>query len=400
MHPRLRALFNSADHQALYAGVMRRLEGRLGPILFRVAETPLFFTHELRDRLVHDALEVVEQLSRPETLAHCRQAVPARFDAPGMDELPNTVQVDFALVQGADGKLEGKLIELQGFPSLYSLMPVKAEAWAEEMARVPGLEGPWSCFVGRGREEGLALLRDTIVAGNDPEQVVLVDVKPELQKTASDFVATKQLFDVDSVCVTELIKRGRKLYRRKQGREVPVARIYNRMVFDEIEVKKVPVPFDWREELDVTWCSHPNWYWTWSKFCLPMLDHPSVPRARLLSEIERVPEDLANYVLKPLYSFAGAGVVIDVTRADVDAVPADQREGWVLQEKIEYAPAITMPEGSGVKAEVRVMLARPPGAKRAEPVLLLVRLSRGKMLGVDFNKNMTWVGGTVGMWLA
>jgi hypothetical protein len=398
VHPKLRPLYNASFGPACYRKVLDTLERQLGPIPFRMAETPLLLTHDLRDRLVADARAVVAQLSSPAMLERCKAAIPERYRVPGMDALPNTAQVDFALVQGADGRLEGKLIELQGFPSLYALETMMSDAFAEIMAEMPGLAGPWTCLL-KPRDEALDLLRRTLLGGCDPEEVVLVDIDPPHQKTAPDFAATKQLFGIDAVCVTSLEKRGRALYRRKDGRRIPVRRIYNRMVFDEIEVKKVPVPFRWGDDLDVTWCSHPNWYWVWSKYCLPWLDHPSVPRSRLLSEIERLPEDLSRYVLKPLFSFAGSGVVIDVTREAIDKVPADQRDRWVLQEKIEYAPAIRMPEGTGVKAEVRVMFARPPEAKEMEPLILLVRLSRGKMLGVDYNHDLTWVGGTVGMWL-
>jgi hypothetical protein len=184
----------------------------------------------------------------------------------------------------------------------------------------------------------------------------------------------------------------------KDGKKLPVRRIYNRMVFDELEQKGYRLPFDFRDELDVTWCSHPNWYWVWSKFSLPSLDHPAIPRARFLSELKEMPEDLSRYVLKPLFSFAGAGVVIDVTPEDLARIPEAERDRWVLQEKIVYAPAFVAPDGGPVKAEIRVMLLRPPGAQKLVPHIFLVRLSRGKMLGVDHNKGHTWVGGSVGIW--
>jgi hypothetical protein len=170
------------------------------------------------------------------------------------------------------------------------------------------------------------------------------------------------------------------------------------MVFDELEVKRVEIPFRWTEDLDVTWCPHPNWYWVWSKYALPFLDHPAVPKARLLSQADPLPSDLSRYVLKPLFSYAGSGVVIDVTAEDVARIPAEQRQGWILQEKIDYAPAVIAPDGTEVKAEVRLMLMRPPEEKRLTPLICLVRLSRGKMLGVDQNKGLSWVGGSVGIW--
>jgi len=397
MDPRYRPLYNRIYSEGFFQKFMGSLVQELGEFPFRVAETPLLLTPELRDWLARSATEIVGQLSQPERLEKLKRAIPRERDVPGMDPLPNCVQVDFALVQGPSGRLEGRVVELQAFPSLYALMSMMAEAWGRALNEVPELRADWTCFIHQDRAQAMELMRRTIVGDCDPESVVLVDFEPENQKTSPDFWATQKMFGVDPVCVTKLVKRGRRLFRDKGGKEVPVHRIYNRMVFDELDVKGVKPPFDWRDDLDISWCSHPNWYWVWSKYALPFLDHPAIPRARFLSDFQELPEDLSRYVLKPLFSFAGAGVVIDVTREAVDQVPAEQRGGWVLQEKIEYAPAISMPDGNGVKVEVRMMLLRPPDARELKPILPLVRLSRGKMLGVDFNKNLTWVGGTVGI---
>lgn len=398
MDPELRATFNAAFNPGLYERMLEALSQRLGSIPFRVAESPLFLTPELRDALVRNAGEIMALASEPGLLARFRQAVPTRYDVPRMDALPNTAQVDFALVEGQDGKLQGKLIEMQGFPSVFSLMIAKSEAWATAMNEVPPLQGAWTCLLGPSREEAIELIRRTLLGGCLPEEVVLVDLDPEHQKTVPDFVATHQLFGIDAVDLLQLRIEGRKVLREKDGRWLPVKRIYNRVVFDELEAKGVQAPFKWTDDLDVAWCSHPNWFWVWSKVCLPYLKHPWVPASVFLSELHEIPEDLSRYVLKPLFSFAGTGVVIDVTRAAIEAVPPDQRGEWVLQEKIEYAPALRMPTGEGVKAEVRVMAVRPPDAEVLTPVLFLVRLSRGKMHGVDHNKDFTWVGSSVGMW--
>jgi len=392
-----RAAFNRAWTPELYGRYRARLEAQLGPIPFALAETPFFLTPALRDSLTRSALEIVQQLAQPELLATLMKVIPPKYDTPGMDRLPNCVQVDFAITPGPAGGLEGKVVELQAFPSGYAMMTYFADAWSAEFQSIPGLAGDWSCFV-RPREEGLRLMRDTILGGEAPEAVALVDFEPERQKTAPDFVATERLFGVESVCATQLVRQGRQLFRRKDGRLLPVRRIYNRMVFDELEQKGYRLPFAWNEALDVSWCSHPNWYWPWSKYSLPFLRHPAVPRSTFLSEVGTLPADLSGYVLKPLFSFAGAGVVIDVTPEDIARVPEEQRGGWVLQEKVTYAPAIHAPDGTQVKAEVRVMLLRPPAAPALEPVIHLVRLSRGKMLGVDQNKGLSWVGGSVGLW--
>lgn len=396
----LRRLYNAAYSDETYGRYMARLEGLLGcKIPFRVAETPFFIPAGLRAYLARSAREIIEQISEAPRLEKMKRAIPAAFDVPRMDHLPNCVQVDFAIVRGPTGELEGRVVELQAFPSLYALMVLQSDVMAEVLREIPGMPREWSIYFAEGgREAFVERFRRALLAGEDPASVVLLDLDPPAQKTYPDFVATKMLAGVDAVCPTTLIKDGRRLLREVGGRKVEVRRIYNRIVFDELEVKGITLPFRYTDDLDVTWLSHPNWYWTWSKFTLPFIDHPAVPRARYLSDLKEIPEDLSGYVLKPLFSFAGSGVNVDPTRADIEAVPDEQRAGWILQEKITYEPGIHMPDGTGVKAEVRMMFLRAPSEPTPELVLNLVRLSRGKMLGVDQNKNLTWVGGTVGMW--
>jgi hypothetical protein len=401
MEPTFRRAFNAAFGPEVYDTFLKRFEQRVGcPIPFRVAETPLFVPIALRDKLERAASEIVEQISRPEVIEAMKSAIPERFNVPGMDPLPNCVQVDFAIVRGADGELEGKVVELQAFPSLYALEVLHLDVMNEQFQSIPGLERRWSLFFsGLDREAYIAWLRRAVLAGEDPESVVLLDLEPEKQKTYPDFLATKELIGIDPVCPTQLLREGRRLFRRgPDGKLIHVKRFYNRVVFDELEVKQVKLPFSYTEDLDVTWCSHPNWYWLWSKYTLPHIDHPAVPRARYISEITKLPEDLSRYVLKPLFSFAGTGVRVDVTPEDIDAIPTEQRGGWLLQEKIAYDPSLVMPDGSGVKAELRVMFLRAPDEPKPRPVINLVRLSRGKMHGVDHNRDLTWVGGTIGVW--
>jgi hypothetical protein len=403
MEPTFRKAFNDAYSPEFYASYMARLEARLGgcKIPFRVAETPLFIPPALRDRLANDAREIVAQISSPQLIERMKRAIPRHLDVAGMDHLPNCTQVDMAISRDENGELRGQVVELQAFPSLYALMTIQADVMAESLAAIPGLDKPWSIFFGGLDRDGfVARLRHAILAGEDPAHVVLLDLDPEQQKTYPDFIATKMLVGIDAVCPTKLIKDGRRLFRKVDGKLVPVRRIFNRVVFDELEKKQAELPFSYTDELDVTWCSHPNWYWTWSKFTLPYIDHPAVPRARTVADLEVIPDDLRNFVLKPLFSFAGSGVIVDPTRADIERIPDGDRAGWILQEKITYEPALRMPDGNGVKAEVRMMFLRAPDEEKPTLVLNLVRLSRGKMLGVDQNRDLTWVGGSVGIWPA
>jgi len=395
-----RSLFNSAYTESIYEGYKRDLCRRLGTEFeFRLAETPTFIPPDLLRKITTAAEEIVEQLSRPSNVEKMKEAIPARWNTPGMDALPSFTQVDLAIVRAPDGTLEPKLIELQGFPSLSMMQTIQRDCWMEAMAAIPGLDRQWSCwFSGYDRTSFLELAKRTIVGDHDPVEVILMDLDPPTQKTYPDFAATKLLLNVDAVDPGSLIKRGRELWRTKEGRQVRVKRIYNRVVFDELEIKKTPIPFDYRDELDVEWAPHPNWYWTWSKYSLPFLNHPAVPKATFLSDLAGIPDDpAARYVLKPLFSFAGAGVNVEPTREDIERVPDAERPFWCLQEKIDYEPALKATDGGGVKVEIRMMFFRPDDEPKPILAQNLVRLSRGKMLGVDFNKNYTWVGSSIGL---
>ncbi len=395
MHPRFRQLFNSQFTPAVYERYVRELSQRLDTTFeFRLAETPLFLGDDFKQKATDSARAIVEQLSDPALIERMKAAIPERWNTPGMDALPNLAQVDFAVVR-ENGTLVPKLIELQGFPSLTSLQVIQRDVWKETLAEMDGLDVAWSCwYSGYDREAFLDLARRTIVGLHDPAEVILMDIDPPRQKTWPDFAATKLLFGIDPVDPTTLVQRGRQLF-RADG--TPVRRIYNRVVFDELIQKGIELPFDYREELDVEWAPHPNWYWVWSKYSLPFLRHPSVPRATFVSELERIPDDLSGYVLKPLFSFAGGGVNIDPTRADIEAIPAGERHAWCLQEKIEYEPALQAADGGSVKMEIRLMFLRPDDEPKPILAQNLVRLSRGKMLGVDFNKQFTWVGSSVAL---
>lgn len=403
MHPEFRRLFNAAFFEKrIYERYQDELSRRTRSTYeFRLAESPVFLTDDLRDQIATAATEIVEQLSSPDLISKMKVAIPSRWSTPGMDMLPNFAQVDFAIVRTAAGRLEPRLIELQGFPSLTSLEVFQRDVWNDLLQEIPGLDREWSCWFNHDREGFLEFARRTIVGSHDPSEVILMDIDPPSQKTYPDFAATKLLFDVDAVSPTDLFKRGKQLWRRRDGRELPVRRIYNRVVFDELERKKLELPFDYNEELDVEWTPHPNWYWVWSKYSVPFLDHPTVPKATFVADVDlaSLPDDLsARYVLKPLFSFAGGGVNVEPTKEDVEQIPPAERNNWCLQEKIAYEPALEAADGGGVKVEVRTMFLRPDDEPRMTLCQNLCRLSRGKMLGVDFNKDFTWVGGTVALW--
>jgi hypothetical protein len=388
----LRRAFNASWTPSQYDSYKARLSADVGAeIHFRVCETPVFLPPELRDAMVTGAREIWDLLLQPEALERSKAAVPKAYDVPGCDDQPLFAVADFAIASDS-GRLVPRLIELQGFPSLYAFQLLQARLWREVKAGEP-----LDFLLGGLDEAGyLEVVGSAIKGGLPAENVVLLDLDPERQGTYPDFTATERLFGVKPVCPTRVEKRGRELWYERDGRATRILRIYNRLIVDELVEKQVDLPFHLTDDLDVQWAGHPNWFFRWSKHALPGLRHPLVPEACLLSELERLPDDLERWVLKPLYSFSGTGVNVEPTPADVAAVPEAERAHTLLMRKVDYAPVVESPDGAGSRVEVRVMFVRR--GERPLPVMMLARLSRGKMMGVKFNRDKTWVGSTSCLW--
>jgi len=353
---------------------------------FALCETPCFFPNTLVERMAADGQALILQLvENPEYLKRSEASIPAKFRVPNESPHPMFVQVDFGLVRDPAGDLQPKLVELQAFPSLYAYQPVLAQAYVD----VFGLDPQLRYFLSRLDSAAYQqLLEKAIVAGHDPANVVLMEVHPEEQKTRPDFLLTEKLLGIRTICITKISKQGRQLFYEQAGKQVPIKRIYNRTIVDELERKGVDLPFDFRDELDVEWAGHPNWYFRMSKYSIPYLKHPSVPRTWFLDQLKEIPPDLENFVLKPLYSFAGLGVAIAPSRADIEAIPAAKRSEYILQERLNFTPVVDTPYGL-TKVELRIMYV---WLDKLVPALTIVRMGRGLMMGVDQNKNMKWVG--------
>jgi hypothetical protein len=362
-------------------------------VSFRLAETPCFFPKALLERMAEDGKELIRQLvESPEYRAKSDEAVPAEFKVPNEPAHPLFVQVDFGLVRDAVGELQPKLVELQAFPSLYAYQVTLAQSYID----VYGLDSGLKFFLsGLDEESYRQLLRKAIVAGHDPENVILMEIHPQEQKTLPDFLLTEKMLGIRTVDIESIKKEGTRLYYEWAGKRIPIQRIYNRAIVDELQRKHVKLGFDWRDDLDVEWAGHPNWYFRISKFSIPYLRHESVPKTWFLDRLERIPDDLQNYALKPLYSFAGLGVVIAPKKEDIEAIPAEKRAEYILQERLHFEPVIETPFG-GTKAEVRVMYV---WQEELMAVLTIIRMGRGLMMGVDHNRDMEWVGASAGLWV-
>jgi len=392
MIPSYRQDFNARFTPEKYDRLRREMTSRCGmEVPFALCETPCFFRNALVERMGEDGQALVRQLvESPEYRARSEASIPAEFRVPNESPHPMFIQVDFGLVRDSAGELQPKLVELQAFPSLYAYQPVLSQAYID----VFSLDAKLRYFLsGLDSAAYQRLLQDAIVAGHDPRNVVLMEVHPEEQKTRPDFLLTEKLLGIRTVCITKIIKQGRRLFYEDGGKQIPIERIYNRTIVDELERKNIKLPFDFRDELDVEWAGHPNWYFRISKYSIPYLKHPSVPRTWFLDQLTEVPPDLENFVLKPLYSFAGLGVVIAPSRTDLDAIPLAKRSEYILQERLNFSPVVETPYGL-TKVELRIMYV---WVDRLLPVLTIVRMGRGLMMGVDHNKNMAWVGSSAAL---
>src|SRR5215467_11202471 len=390
MIPSLRQAFNANYTEEKFRTFQKMMTERAGmEIPFPLCETPCFFPKTLLDELDQAGRELILQLNTLEYRKASFQAIPEEFNVPRESPHPLFIQVDFGLVQDTSGKLRPKLVELQGFPSLYAYQATLSQAYIDAFGLDPKLKYLLS---GLTPESYKKLLQRAIVGDHAPENVVLMEIEPEHQKTAPDFVLTEKLVGVPTVDIAKIKKVGSFLFYERDGKRIPIHRIYNRAIVDELIRKKVNLAFNLKDDLEVEWAGHPNWYFRISKFSLPYLKHESVPKTWFLDRVERIPNDLENYVLKPLFSFAGLGVIINLRREDLDQIPAPQRSQYILQEKMEFAPLIETPFG-GTKAEVRMMYI---WLDELMPVMTIIRMGRGLMMGVDHNKNLEWVGSSAG----
>ena len=393
---RFNAQFTLSKYEDLLANLNRRTRTSVD---FRVAETPCFFPNSLMEELAETGAQLTHQLlDNPAYLQASEQCVPAQYRMPNENPQPNFMTVDFGLVRNSDGTLSPKLVELQAFPSIFGYQDILCRQYIETY----NLDPTFSWHLGGLNEQTYwQLLRNVILNNHAPENVILLEIDPDHQKTLPDFHVYEDKLGIAIVDITTLIKRGNRLFYHRNGRDIPIHRIYNRAIVDELERKNIKLPFDYRDELDVEWAGHPNWYFRISKFSLPYLDHPSVPKAVFLKDwyarpsLSGLPEDRDQLLLKPLYSFAGKGIQFAPTDDDLNAIPPDQRNLYLLQQRVSFEPVIVTPHGL-TQAEIRIMYLWPDGGA-LQPAIALVRLGRGLMMGVDHNRDRLWVGGSAAL---
>ena len=393
MQPALREKFNSSFTKKQYEEYLQDLNSaHPGDIEFRVAETPVFIGKDFKEKVLSACERIVDVITKPGFKTLTAHAVPENLNVPNENEHANFIAFDFGICENENGELEPQLIEMQGFPTLFAY-----QVWDDEITRKHfDIPSNYDSYLnGFNKEKYIRLLKDIIVANHNIENVILLEVLPHQQKTRIDFYLTHDYLKIPVVCITELVKEGRKLFYIHDGKKTEVKRIYNRVIFDDLQQQSPEIQQQGKilfEDLDVEWAPHPNWFYRISKYTLPFISNQFVPETKFLSDVKTIPSDLENYVLKPLFSFAGQGVVIDVNKEDIDKVK--DPHNWILQRKVKYADVIKTPDG-GAKAEIRIFYFWKDGEARPVATQNLARISKGKMIGVRYNKDREWVGGSL-----
>lgn len=391
MQKSLREKFNKNFTAEKYAAYMKEVESiHPGSLDFRNAETPLFIPKDFTKKMLDACEDIIDVITAPNFKELTKRSIPEDVRVAGDEKHAQFIVFDFGICDDGKGGFEPQLIEMQGFPTLYGFQAFHSELTAK-YAEVPDTHS--SYLNGYDKTSYIQLLKEIIIGEHDPAEVILLEIFPEKQKTRIDFYATKQLLGIEPVCITKFKADGRNLfYEKTNGEKQYIKRIYNRLIFDDLQQQEgLTEIIDLTKEYNVEWVPHPNWFYRISKFTLPFIDNPYVPETFFLNEITQ-PVDLESFVLKPLFSFAGMGVVIDVTQQDIDNI--QDPENWILQRKVNYAPIIETPD-EPAKAEIRLFYFWKDEWQRPVAVHNLSRLSKGKMIGTRYNKDKTWVGGTV-----
>ncbi|MCR9289320.1 hypothetical protein OAF63_01255 [Saprospiraceae bacterium] len=358
---------------------------------FRIAETPIFIGNELKGKLLNACEEIYETICQPDFKELSQGAVLPQNEVPNEDDHTLFLQMDFGICKDEQGDLVPQLIEVQGFPSLYFFQDLLANSYKKRF-NIP--DNYSHLFHGLSSEDYIDLLRKNIVGDSNPENVILLEVEPEKQVTKIDFLEASRVLGIPIKCVSDLKKEGREVYYfNEKGQKIKVEKIFNRVIFDELaNYSKLEREFFFTEEANVEWIGHPNWFFRISKHTLPLLQSQYVPDTQFLNEVKEIPNDLENYVLKPLYSFAGTGVIVNLNRYDIESI--SDPENYILQRKVEYARVIDTPS-EAAKCEVRMLMIWEKGTPRPKIINNLARITKGEMVGVKYNKNKDWVGASV-----
>lgn len=388
MIPKYREQYNAEFSEEKYALLKDKLAESAGTeVAFRLSESPVFLTKDFKEKLIGAAESIISQIKKMPS-EKLKKAIPSNCNVPNDTEQPHFLAIDFGICNNEQGEIVPQLIELQAFPTLYAFQEEYEGTISEIFPFLQELRNSIP------KPEYIQFLKEVIVGDENPENVVLLEIYPEKQKTLVDFCLTEKYLGIKTVCLTKVKKDGRKLFYEYEGKKIPIHRIYNRVIFDELEhIPDLKTEFDFRDEVDVKWITHPNWFFKISKYILPKLEHEFVPKSYFLNEFPES-ENPQNYVLKPLFSFAGSGVNLNPTKETIAEI--QDKENYIMQKKVAYESLFKDIHGDFAKAEIRLLYLWKEGEDRPQLMDNLVRMTKVQMANVDFNKkDAIWIGSSI-----
>lgn len=388
MISRYRDEFNSLFSAEKYENIQQTVREKFGTDCgFRISESPIFLTNEFKNKLTDAADSIISQI-KSMTNEELSKAIPENHKVANDTSKPQFLVIDFGICKDEKGEISPKLIELQAFPSLYGFKKYFEEILIENYPFINEIKHSIL------KEDYFEKFKKVVLSGEKPENVILMEINPELQKTKVDFYATQKMLGIPIVNLIDVKKSGRELYYEKDGKSIPIHRIYNRVIFDELDRNSdLKINFDFRDDLDLEWVTHPNWFFKVSKYLLPKLEHEFVPKSYFLNEFPES-EELENYVLKPLFSFAGSGIDLNPTIQKINEIK--DPHNFIMQRKVSYEPLFRDINGEKSKAEIRMLFLWDPEEENPEWVINLARMTKAAMVNVDFNKkDAIWIGSSM-----
>ena len=203
MIPALRHDFNTRFRPETFRTLLHSLDAIARThVAFPVAETPCFFPASMLDEMSRIGIDLTLQLvNDPDYLARSLAAIPEAWRAADQNAHPHFLTADFGLVREHSGRLAPRLVEMQAFPSVFGFQWAVSEAYRSAFSLDPSLR---YLLGGLDESQFWKLLARTIVAGHDPETVVLIDVDPANQKTLPDFHITADRLGIRIVDIAAL----------------------------------------------------------------------------------------------------------------------------------------------------------------------------------------------------
>lgn len=288
MQKEIRALFNSNFTEEKYAAYMKDVEA-ISPCAldFRNAETPIFVPKDFTNKMLGACEDIIDVIVAPNFKELTQRSIPNNLMVSGNEEHAQLLVFDFGICDDGNGGYEPQLIEMQGFPTLFAFQAIHSELTAT-YANVPS---NYSSYLnGYNKETYLQLFKEIVIGNTNIDEVVLLEIYPEKQKTRIDFDASEKLIGVKTLCLTKLKANGKQLYYNKEnGDEQIITRIYNRLIFDDLNQQQgLENIIDLTKEYNVTWIPHPNWFYRISKYTLPFINNKYVPETFFLNEIKNL----------------------------------------------------------------------------------------------------------------